>query len=63
MLTAAIRARFSFLGTADDVEAMSSEIIRWARLRAIDVEESALVEGGYERYAITLAVAALEEQE
>lgn len=78
VLAAAVRARFvrkngdhrpsaartvSFLGTAADVEAMASELIRAARLRAIDVEENALTEGGYERYAVTLAVAPLEEHE
>lgn len=51
----------SFLGLEDDVEALGDELVRSLRLRAIDVEERALREGGHERYGLTMALAATKD--
>ena len=50
----------AFLGTRESIEEMGRAIARELRLRAIEVEEHALQEGGYERYGLTFALAATE---
>ena len=51
----------SFVGTPEDVEAMINDLVRECRLRAIDVEESALRAGSHDRYGLTIALAATGE--
>ena len=77
VISAAVRQRFlpvdgedrpsvartvSFVGTPEDTERFMNELIRSVRLGAIDVEESGLKKGGYERYAVTFVGAPVEEQ-
>lgn len=76
VILAAVQARFlappddakpstartlAFMGRPDDVAAMAEAIVREIRLRAIDVEESALQAGEYGHFAMTVAVAPSEE--
>jgi len=75
VMTAAVRARFltredtrpsvartlSFVGTPDDVETMIDNLVRTLRLQAIDVEENALKGGNFDRYAVTMALAPVQD--
>jgi len=51
----------AFVGSADDVDAMADDLIRALRMHAIDVEEKALKHGSYDRYGLTLALAATSD--
>ncbi len=53
----------SFLGGPEEVEALADELVRTLRLRAIDVEERALRQGGHDRYGLTMALAATDTGE
>lgn len=52
----------SFVAKPEDVDTLIAELIRSVRLQAIDVEERALQgTGGYERYGLTIALAATKD--
>lgn len=58
----AVARTISFAGRAEQVEAAAKEIVRRVRELAIEVEEEALDTGGYDRYAITLAISAVDDE-
>ena len=76
VMTATVKSRFleesgdrpsmartlSFMGRPEHVSEMADAVVRDLRLKAIDVEESALSETGYQRYAVTVALAPLDEE-
>jgi len=58
---ASVARTLSFVGTADEVNAMADELVRGIRMRAIDVEESALQHEHYDRYAVSVTLAPMKD--